>query len=80
MKSSGSCDQCRKAVAENDIPKTVKPTGESVVIRTSIGRGHDQTDHEFTQCAECGSIWLTIVDSGAGGHGRFHHCLTRKFF
>lgn len=80
MKSSGSCDYCKKAATEKGIPETAKPIGDAVVIRTSIGRGHDQTDHNFFQCSECGSVWVTLIDSGAGGHGRFHRCLTSELF
>ncbi len=80
MKSSGTCDYCKKATAENNLPETAKAIGDEVVIRTGIGRGHDQTAHNFTQCLECGSVWVTLVDSGAGGHSRFHHCLTKGLF
>lgn len=80
MKSSGSCDYCKKAATEKGIPETAKPIGDAVVIRTSIGRGHDQTDHNFSQCSECGSVWVTLIDSGAGGHGRFYRCLTSDLF
>jgi hypothetical protein len=50
------------------------------VIETSVGRGKDETGHEFTQCDECGSVWMTYIDSGAGGHGRFHRRLTKGFY
>lgn len=80
MHSSGTCEHCRKAEAAKDLPKTVKSIAEDVIIRTIVGRGHDQTAHTFGQCAECGSIWVTYVDSGAGGHGRFHRRLTKDLF
>lgn len=80
MKSFGTCEQCKKAEATNSLPATIKSIGEEVVIRMVIGRGHDQTAHSFGQCAECGSIWVTYVDSGAGGHGRFHRRLTKDLF
>ncbi|MBK9160066.1 MAG: hypothetical protein IPM27_00600 [Nitrosomonadales bacterium] len=80
MKSTGSCEYCKKAVAEKALPETAKPIGDDVIIRTAIGRGHDQTAHNFSQCSECGSVWVSLVDSGAGGHGRFHRCLTTGLF
>ena len=80
MKSSGTCNHCKEAEAANAIPKSAAPIGEEVVIRVAMGHGHDQTAHSFSQCAECGSVWVTYVDSGAGGHGRFHRRLTKDLF
>lgn len=67
-------------MAEKILPKTAKAIGDEVIIRTSVGRGHDQTAHSFTQCSECGSVWIALVDSGAGGHGHSHRCLTKELF
>ena len=80
MNSVGACDECRNADNQNDIPETVSNIGDRVVIRTAVGRGHDQTEHIFGQCSTCGSVWVTYIDSGAGGHGRFHRRLTRDLF
>lgn len=80
MISSGSCDCCKKAKETKTLPETAKSVGDEVVIRTTIGRGYDQTAHSFSQCSEYGSVWVTLVDSGAGGHGRFHRCLTSDLF
>lgn len=80
MKSSGTCNLCKKAEAANDIPMSAAPIGQEVAIRVAMGHGHDQTAYSFSQCAECGSVWVTYVDSGAGGHGRFHRCLTKELF
>ena len=57
-----------------------KAIGESVVIRMSMGRGHDQTEYSFFQCGECGSVWAEYEDSGAGGHGRFAKRITKGLF
>ncbi len=80
MKSSGTCNHCKEAEAANGIPRNAAPIGEEVVIRVAMGHGHDQTEHSFSQCAECGSVWVTYVDSGAGGHDRFHRRLTKDLF
>lgn len=80
MDSAGVCENCRAAEAANAIPRDVRPIGEPVRRRVAIGRGHDQTEHFFSQCAKCGSVWVSYVDSGAGGHGRFHRRLTRDLF
>jgi signal recognition particle GTPase len=80
VNSTGACKECREAEAAKRIPETVKVIGEEVVIDTRVGRGYDQTAHSFHQCANCGSVWVTYVDSGAGGHGRFHERLTKSFF
>lgn len=80
MKSLGGCDLCKEAEAANVLPNSVTSIGQEVVIRVAIGRGHDQTAHSFSQCGECGSVWVSYVDSGVGGHGRFHRCLTKNLF
>jgi hypothetical protein len=80
MKSSGTCNHCKEAEAANTIPKSAAPIGEEVVVRTAMGRGHDQTAHFFSQYADCGSVWVTYVDGGVGGHGRFHRRLTKDLF
>jgi hypothetical protein len=80
MNSSGSCNYCKKAREGKSLPETATPIGVSVKIQTTIGRGYEQTAHNFTQCTECGSVWVTLVESGDGGHGRFHRCLTSDLF
>lgn len=80
MQSSGTCNDCKETEAANAIPKSTTPIGEEVVIRVTMGRSHDQTTHSFSQCVECGSVWVTYVDSGAGGHNRFYQCLTKNLF
>ena len=80
MNSTGACPECLAADQANDLPAAAAPIGEQVTIRVAVGRGHDTTDHTFHQCAHCGSVWVTYVDSGAGGHGRFHRRLTANLF
>lgn len=69
-----------KPCSENQKPPRLTPIGRSVVITTSFGSGHDHTEHFFSQCDECGSVWVKYVDSGAGGHGRFWKRLTAGLF
>jgi uncharacterized protein with PIN domain len=71
-----ACNVCSK----DQTPPHLAPIGRPVVIRTSVGRGHDQTEHTFSQCEECGSVWVKYVDSGAGGHGTFWKRLTAGLF
>jgi DNA-directed RNA polymerase subunit M/transcription elongation factor TFIIS len=80
MNSSGTCSSCRNAEVAKVIPETANAIGDEVVISTTVGRGYDQTVHTFYQCADCGSVWVTYVESGAGGHGRFHERLTKSLF
>jgi hypothetical protein len=74
MESRGACDQCS---SDKSPPNGAKPIGVRVVIRLPIGCGHDQTDHQFLQCVDCGSVWVTYTVSGVGGHGRIHQRLTK---
>jgi len=81
MNSSGKCIHCKAAaLSSNTLPKSLKSIGQSVMISTTIGRGHDQTLYKFFQCPDCGSVWMAYADSGAGGHGTFHRCLTGDQF
>lgn len=80
MISEGKCEHCRQALAKGALHDALEEIGKDVLIRQKIGKGHDQTVHRFAQCKACGSLWVTLIDSGAGGHGRFHRCLTNDLF
>lgn len=80
MNSSGTCALCKDAKAVGHLPDSATPIGQKVIIRAKFGRGHDQTTHTFSQCAKCGSVWVTTVDGGAGGHGYFNGRLTKDLF
>ena len=71
MNRTEDCQDCAKADAQKLLPATAKKIGEIVAIVRKVGRGHDESEYTFFQCAKCGSLWREIVDSGAGGHGRF---------
>jgi hypothetical protein len=77
MNSKGSCEECRTG---NIPPTGAQSIGDPVAIGTAVGRGYDQTEHRFSQCKSCGSVWVTYEDSGAGGHGTFHKRLTAGLF
>lgn len=76
MDSKGACKEC----GQDQFPSKAASIGENVNIMISVGRGHSNTNHSFYQCENCGSVWMVITDSGAGGHGRFPHRLTKKTF
>lgn len=69
-----------KACSNDREPKGLTEIGRPVTCLVTVGRGHDQTEHTFFQCDECGSVWVRLVDSGAGGHGRFMRRLTADLF
>lgn len=71
-----ACNAC----SNDREPKALTEIGRPVTCRVAVGRGHDQTEHTFLQCDECGSVWVRLVDSGAGGHGRFMRRLTADLF
>jgi hypothetical protein len=79
MKSKGRCENCKKEPFTL-LGADMKSIGESVVIENPVGRGYDQTTHNFCQCTICGSIWVKYVDRGAGGRGNFLRCLTSALF
>lgn len=78
MDSRGVCLDCKAAGASK--PPHIEMIGKPVLIEISFGRGKDRTEHSSFQCSKCGSIWMKIEDSGAGGHGRYYHRLTERFF
>jgi uncharacterized protein with PIN domain len=49
-------------------------------VDASVPGINDTTIYSFHQCKKCGSIWIEIKESGAGGHGHFHHNLSEKYF
>src|SRR5262249_9929609 len=61
MNSNGAWPDCK---AEH--PPKLVPIGEPVRIETTVGRGYALTEHNFSQCPACGSVWVTIRDSGIG--------------
>lgn len=69
-----------KVCSKNQEPKSLTEIGKPITTRHAVGRGHDQTEHTFFQCDECGLVWVQLVDSGAGGHGRFWQRLTEGLF
>jgi hypothetical protein len=73
-----ACSNCLASNTENR--KALIPIGESAASEIKLKRGHDRTDYYFFQCPTCGSVWMNYRDSGAGGHGDFWECLTKKFF
>ena len=77
METQGACGQCKK---DQLPPKGAVQIGDTVASVVTVGRGYDKTAYSLSQCAKCGSVWLTYVDSGAGGHGTFHVRLTRDYF
>ena len=80
IQSSGTCARCRAGISASEAPGALNPIGDSVAIRTQVGRGHDQTLHEFFQCDECGTVWARLTDSGVGGHGLSYQRLTDKLY
>jgi hypothetical protein len=80
MKSTGVCKMCKGVEGKQASHKYMQPIGEPVELRVSVGRGHDMTEHFFLQCSKCGSVWVKLVDSGAGGHGTFYRRLTEGMF
>ncbi len=47
---SGACNACSK----DQTSRRLTPIGRPVVVTTQVGRGHDQTEHTFLQCGDCG--------------------------
>ena len=77
MESKGACVECSK---DQSPPKNSKAIGEKVSVVSYAGRGYNEAAHSFSQCARCGSVWLTSTDSGAGGHGTLHRRLTKDLY
>ena len=46
----------------------------------SIKGINDSTIYTFYQCKKCGSVWIEIRESGAGGHGHFFNNLTESYY
>lgn len=45
--------------------------GKTVISITHLDSGHDKTAYSFHQCHNCGVIWRQVIDSGAGGNGKY---------
>ncbi len=71
--ANGPCVDCEK----NKFPKNKEKIGIPVHHQTKLGKGYDQSTYEFFQCIDCGAIWQTITDKGAGGHGFYTSKLTK---
>lgn len=80
MESNGACYSCRSSDVSRRLHDQIKSIGDDVLIITKVGRGKDRTEHIFFQCINCGSVWVKLVDSGAGGHGLFFQRLTKDLF
>lgn len=63
----GLCEECKA----EEFPRKNDKVGKKVIADIALGRGYSRTEYEYFQCLECGSIWLTMTDSGAGGHGTY---------
>ena len=72
MNSNGVCEDCQSGTNLEHLA----PIGESVVVVIPIASGSEETEHSFSQCVNCGSVWVKQVDSGIGGHGKFYKRLT----
>lgn len=77
MITSRKCKECIRAQRPPDGAVLI---GDTVIVETPVKRGYDQTSYAFSQCTTCGSVWVTYRDSGAGGQGTFHRCLTATLF
>ena len=76
MNSNGVCEGCRSGTNLEHLA----PIGESVVITIPISVGNIETEHSFSQCTNCGSVWVKMVDGGTGGHKKFYRRLTLGLF
>ncbi len=68
INNQNNCDSCKK----DHFPENRQTIGSPVYHEISIGRGYDRTEYYYYQCLDCGSIWKMVVDSGAGGHGKYY--------
>ena len=75
MNSSGICEDCK---AEK--PARLTAIGRRVAFELPAGDGFSRTEHNFAQCAVCGSIWVRTEASGADGYSRLMTCLTKAMF
>ena len=80
MESKGVCESCLSSEKAGKLHDNTRSIGNEVLIISKVGRGKDRTEHVFFQCINCGSVWVKLVDSGAGGHGLFYQRLTKSLF
>lgn len=76
MKSNGACNNCKVSMKLELCTSIGEPVNTSIPLR----RGYDDAEYSFFQCIECGSVWCQIVESGAGGHGKFFKRFTADMF
>ena len=64
------CPDCTASLKNHLIHARMVQEGESQIVPIM---SKDQETITPYRCSTCGTLWELIVESGAGGHGRFLH-------